>query len=40
VQVGIHALQIRQCNFLLQYQFVERRDKANVKETSVEDAKA
>jgi hypothetical protein len=40
VQLGIHALEIRQCNFLLQYQFVERNAKVSVKEKPVEDAKA
>ena len=40
VQLGVHALKIRQCDFLLQYHFMERNDKVSVKESSVEDAQA
>ena len=40
VQFGVHALKIRQCDFLLQYHFMERNDKVSVKESSVENAQA
>jgi hypothetical protein len=38
MQLSVHALEIRQSDFLLQNHFMERNDKVSVKEASVEDA--
>jgi hypothetical protein len=38
MQRSVHALEIGQCDFLLQNHFMERDDKESVKQASVEDA--
>ena len=40
MQLSVHALEIGQCDFLLQYHFMKRDDKESVKQAPVEDAKA